>query len=68
MYQVGVRSATTLFTTARYGRHDIGIQVKSKELVAGHSMTLLSCHFACLIEENIKVAKHRFSANYIRSE
>jgi hypothetical protein len=64
----GIRSVSTLFTKARYGRHDIGIQVKPKQLIAGHSMTLLSCHLACLIEDSDESARHHFSPNYIRSE
>lgn len=64
----GIRSASTLFTKARYGRHDIGIQVKPKRLIAGHSMTLLSCHLACLIEDSNETARHYFSPAYIRSD
>ena len=64
----GIRSVTTSFTKARYGRHDIGIQVKPKKPIAGHSMTLLSCHFACLIENSDKVAQHNFTPEYIRRE
>ena len=66
----GIRSLTTLFTKARYGRHDIGIQVKPKKLVAGHSMTLLSCHLSCLIESNATKTKaiHSFSAEFIRKK
>ncbi len=64
----GIRSITTLFTSARYHRHDIGIQVKSKELIAGHSMTLLSCHLACLISNRSTVAKHDFTSKFIKHE
>ncbi len=63
----GVRSVSTLFTKARFGRHDIGIQIKPKQLIEGHSMTLLSCHLACLIESSDKLAQHNFSPRYIRS-
>lgn len=72
----GIRSITTLFNNTRYGRHDIGIQVGPKELVAGHSMRLLKCHLACLIEQrgedgndNPSInAEHYFSTTYIRNE
>lgn len=64
----GIRSITTLFTKARYGRHDIGIQVKPKQLIAGHSMTLLSCHLSCLIESSNELARHYLSPDYIRKE
>lgn len=64
----GIRSVSTLFTKARYGRHDIGIQIKEKRLFAGHSMMLINCHFACLIEKNNNVAKHHYSPHYIRNE
>jgi hypothetical protein len=64
----GIRSVTTLFNTARYGRHDIGVQVNSKQLITGHSIKLLSCHLACLIEDSNKTARHHLSPNYIRNE
>lgn len=64
----GIRSVTTLFTEARYGRHDIGVQVKPKKLIAGHSMTLLSCHLACLIENSGTVAQHNYTPAFIRNE
>ena len=64
----GIRSVTTLFTEARYGRHDIGIQVKPKKLISGHSMTLLSCHLACLIENKDEEAEHHLLPSFIRNE
>ena len=64
----GIRSVSTLFTKARYGRHDIGIQIKPKRLLSGHSMTLLSCHLACLVDNQGDGALHGFSLPYIREQ
>ncbi|MEM1401892.1 MAG: DUF6792 domain-containing protein [Pseudomonadota bacterium] len=64
----GLRDITTLFTKARYNRHDIGIQVQPKDLIAGHSMTLISCHFACLIERQGDTAAHQLTPTYIAQE
>ena len=64
----GIRSVSTLFTNARYGRHDIGVQIQPKQLLAGHSMTLLSCHLSCLIQDSGQPAQHGLSPNYIQTK
>lgn len=61
----GLRSVTTLFTKERYGRHDIGIQIGPKELLKGHSMTLLSCHLSCLIGERAMEARHGLASTFV---
>ncbi|MEO0438496.1 MAG: DUF6792 domain-containing protein [Pseudomonadota bacterium] len=64
----GLRSVTTLFTKERYGRHDIGIQIGPKELLKGHSMTLLSCHLSCLVGESGMEARHGLGSVFVKQQ
>ncbi|WP_345416243.1 lipase family protein [Halioxenophilus aromaticivorans] len=62
-----VRSISTLFTRARYNRHDLGIQINKKHWKKGHSMELITCHLACLIADDDKAAQHNLSPDYIKT-
>lgn len=63
------RFISTSFTTARYGRHDLGLQFTERRSVSGHSMSVIACNFAELISSrasNID-GDHYYSVQYIRS-
>lgn len=62
------RFISTSFTTARYGRHDIGLQFTERKSVSGHSMSVIACNFAELISSrasNID-GDHYYFVQYIR--
>lgn len=44
-----VRFVTTNFTSASYGRYDIGVQYEPRSNVGGHAMTILACKFVSVI-------------------
>lgn len=41
-----IRYITTLFTSARFNRYDIDIQITERKAVSGHAMRLISCRLA----------------------
>lgn len=44
-----VRFITTSFTTTRYGRYDLGIQLGPRDNIKGHSMLIMACGLAEII-------------------
>ncbi|MGB1239298.1 MAG: DUF6792 domain-containing protein [Pseudomonadales bacterium] len=63
-----LRFITSNATSARYGRHDIGVQFEPRSNFDGHSMQVFSCAFAKLItqgDQQISMAAHHYSAPYI---
>lgn len=63
-----VRFVATSFTQARYGRHDIGLQLKDRKNFSGHSMRIIACTFAELVAERSDIAEadHHYPLAYIR--
>ena len=47
-----VRNVTTAFTSTRFNRYDIGIQLKPKSLGKGHSQGILACGLAKIYSDN----------------
>lgn len=63
-----VRFVSTSATKARYGRHDIGVQLKDRSNVAGHSIQLMACEFARLVRDSgVEEAPHGYSSEWIRN-
>lgn len=62
-----VRFITTSATKARFGRHDIGVQLKDRSNGAGHSIQLIACEFARLVRDSqVTEASHGYSSEWIR--
>lgn len=63
-----VRFVSTSFTGARYGRHDIGLQLQERAGGKGHSMSIIACNFARLIGSRnpARDAEHHYPVQYIR--
>jgi hypothetical protein len=63
-----VRFVATSATDARFGRHDIGLQLKARTNFSGHSIQIIACSFAELIEDqaDLKVVDHPYPLEYIR--
>jgi hypothetical protein len=47
-----VRFVTTAMTSARYARHDIGLQLTEKSNIGGHSMQVILCGFAAILAQS----------------
>lgn len=64
-----VRFITTMVTHARYGRHDIGLQLGPRKNIEGHSMQDMACKFAGWLKEvpGLKEADHGYSVDFIRN-
>lgn len=63
-----VRFVATSATKARYGRHDIGLQLKDRSNVAGHSIQLMACEFARLVRDSgVDEASHGYASEWIRN-
>ncbi len=63
-----VRFVATSATKARFGRHDIGLQLKDRSNVAGHSIQLMACEFARLVRDSgIDEASHGYASEWIRN-
>lgn len=64
-----VRFVAASATDARYGRHDLGLQLKSRSNFAGHSIQIIACGFAELVRDHGKAAAadHRYPLEYIRN-
>lgn len=62
-----VRFVATTATEARYGRHDLGLQLKSRSNFAGHSIQVMACTFAEIIDlyGDDKRADHHYPKAYI---
>ncbi len=63
-----VRFVATTATAARYGRHDLGLQLESRSSFKGHSIQVMACAFAELIlaDEQPGVSAHPYPLSYIR--
>ena len=63
-----VRFITTSVTQARYGRHDIGLQLEGRREFGGHSMKIISCNFAALIaaQKEIVEGEHHYPLLYVK--
>lgn len=63
-----VRFVATTATEARFGRHDLGLQLESRTNFAGHSIQVMACTFAELIQSDSALveADHHYSVAYIR--
>jgi hypothetical protein len=63
-----LRFVSTSATKARFGRHDVGVQLDERSLVGGHSIQLMACSFARSIwESGIVEAPHGYSSNWIKT-
>jgi len=61
------RQVTTAFTSSRFGRFDIGVQIEPKSLVLGHSMKIFACDFAGrLAGDDGDSAEHHYSPAYAK--
>lgn len=62
-----VRFVSTSVTQARYGRHDLGLQLEGRSSFGGHSMTIIACNFAQLIatRDGVVAADHQYPVSYI---
>lgn len=61
-----IRFVSTTATDARFGRHDIGLQLKDRSNVAGHSIQLIACEFARLVRDSrVDEAPHGYSTEWI---
>ncbi|MEX0737756.1 MAG: DUF6792 domain-containing protein [Pseudohongiella sp.] len=62
------RFVSTSATKARFGRHDVGVQLDVRSLVGGHSIQLIACEFArSILESGIDEAPHGYSSSWIRN-
>lgn len=63
-----VRFVSTTATKARFGRHDLGLQLESRSNFAGHSIQVMACTFAELIQSDGQTgeAAHQYAVEYIR--
>jgi Lipase (class 3) len=63
-----VRFVTTSVTKARYGRHDIGLQLDGRSSFGGHSMKIIACGFALQLasQPDLEVADHAYPLSYVK--
>lgn len=62
------RFVSTSVTNARFGRHDVGVQLDMRSPVGGHSIQLMACEFArSILESGIDEAPHGYSSKWIRN-
>ena len=60
------RFISTTFTAARFGRHDIGLQLTERKSFSGHGMSIIACNFADLIASHPAIeGAHNYSVDYI---
>lgn len=62
------RFVSTSTTSARYGRHDIGVQFGKRNAASGHSMKILACNFATLLSQTKAAdgdAEHAYPTSFI---
>jgi broad specificity phosphatase PhoE len=64
-----VRFVATTATEARYGRHDLGLQLASRTSFKGHSIQAMACTFAELIDlhGDQQATDHHYPKAYIRN-
>jgi len=63
-----IRFVTTSLTHARFGRHDLGLQLDSRSSFGGHSMQIIACTFAeILTQPGSHHADHFYPMNYIKN-
>ncbi|NRF67796.1 hypothetical protein HLB44_12455 [Aquincola sp. S2] len=64
-----VRFVATTATDARFGRHDLGLQLKTRSNFAGHSIQIIACGFAELVsgQGDLAAADHHYPVEYIRN-
>jgi hypothetical protein len=61
-----LRFFSTALTSARFGRHDIGLQFEDRSTFGGHSMNIIACNFAQLIASSQgNNADHHYETKYI---
>lgn len=63
-----IRFIATSATDARFGRHDLGLQLKSRSNFGGHSIQIIACGFAELIkgQGEVPTTGHPYPVSYIR--
>ncbi len=63
-----VRFIATSATDARFGRHDLGLQLKTRSNFEGHSIQVIACGFAELIkgQGEDSTSEHPYPVAYIR--
>lgn len=62
-----LRKFATAFTSARYQRYDISLQIQERSVVDGHSIDIFTCNFAKLIATGSDThADHDYPRNYAR--
>ena len=63
-----IRFVTTSLTHARFGRHDLGLQLDSRSSFGGHSMQIIACTFAEILERSgMDDADHFYPVVYIKN-
>ncbi len=64
-----IRFVSTAVTEARYGRHDIGLQLESRRNFGGHSMKIIACTFAQQIAVRGAAARadHHYPVEWIEA-
>jgi len=65
-----LRFVATTATSARFGRHDLGLQLESRSNFAGHSMQMMACTFAelILLDPRLDQADHHYPVSFIRDK
>lgn len=63
-----LRFVATSATDARYGRHDLGLQLEGRSNFKGHSIQTIACGFAELIGDHVAAdtVDHHYPLDYIR--
>jgi hypothetical protein len=60
------RFVATSATSARYGRHDVGVQFGRRKFAEGHSMKILACNFGRILsKKKIASGSHNYPTAYI---
>jgi pimeloyl-ACP methyl ester carboxylesterase len=65
-----VRFVTTSLTEARFGRHDIGLQLQDRSNFGGHDMKIFTCNFAEVLTKQggPEMAAHHLPLSYLSDE
>lgn len=57
-----IRNAATAFTTTRFNRHDIGVQLQSKSRIRGHAIDVFACGLAkIIVDSNLNANAHYYN-------
>lgn len=59
------RFLATSATSARYRRHDIGVQFGDRQAASGHSMKILACNFGSILSKKMVAGAHFYPTAYI---